>query len=333
MNPFLKNGLRFLFFACIGAGLIYLIVRNITPDDWKNIKLAAVNANYFWVIISLATGIFSHVIRAIRWRMLIESIDKKPGLINTFSSVMIGYMANYALPRLGEISRCGVLARYEKTSFAELIGTVIIERVIDFFMLFLFFLAMLVLSFNKVFSIIKVKSEIVFEDKIFALKHLNLTMVLGVLIILFVLIWLIYRMKDNLLKFANKFALQFLEGIKSIGKLRQPILFWFYSLIIWFLYLLALYFCFFSFNETSHLSLNDALVVLSFSTFGVIATPGGIGAYQLIVISVLTHIYLISQTTSFTLAWIIWGTQLILIVILGLISLLLLPVFNKNEKT
>jgi hypothetical protein len=79
--------------------------------------------------------------------------------------------------------------------------------------------------------------------------------------------------------------------------------------------------------------LADGLVVLIFGTIGVIVTPGGIGAYQWFVINVLTHIYFISQTTAFTFAWIVWFSQLVLIVSLGLISLLLLPIINKDDKT
>jgi uncharacterized protein (TIRG00374 family) len=332
LNSFIKNALKFLLFLGIGIALVYLIVRKITPDDWKNIKLAAVNANYFWVIVSLAIGVLSNILRALRWRMLIEPIDKKPGLANTFFSVMIGYMANYALPRLGEVSRCGVLSKYEKISFAGLIGTVIVERVIDMLMLLLFFMVMLLFSFSKVSTIIKNKATTVLGGKWDSFKHSNPVILIIIAIVLIGGVWFLYKKKDTLFGFAKKFINNFLGGIKSIGSLKKPFLFWFYSVAIWIMYLLMLYVCFFCFSETSHLTLSDALVVLSFATFGVIATPGGIGAYQWLVISVLTHIYFISQSIAFTLAWIIWGSQLILIVLLGLVSLLLLPIINKNDK-
>ena len=334
MNSFVKNTLKFLLFLGIGAGLVYLIVRKITRDDWEHIKAAAGNANYFWVGLSLLIGAFSHLLRSLRWRLLIESIDKKPGLANTFCSVMIGYMANYALPRLGEVSRCGVLSKYEKISFAGLAGTVIVERIIDLLMMFVFFLVMLLLSFNKVYSIVKTKATTVLEGKWDSLKHINPIVFIAIALIVIGGSWFLYTKKDHLFGFARKFIANFLEGIRSIGKLKNPLLFWVYSVLIWVMYLLMLYVCFFCFSETSNLTLSDALVVLIFATFGVIApVPGGIGAYQWLVISVLTHIYFISQNISFTLAWIIWGSQLILVVFLGLISLILLPILNKNEQT
>lgn len=332
MNPAVKNALKFLLFLGIGVGLVYLIVSKISAKDWENIKLAAANANYFWVGLSMIIGAFSHFLRAVRWRMLIEPIEKKPGLLNTFCSVIIGYLANYAVPRLGEVSRCGVLSRYEKISFASLVGTVVVERVIDFVMMFLFFLVMLLLSFSKVYTIVKVKTTAILENKLESIKHINPIIIIAITVVVIVGVWLLYKKKDSLFGFAKKFINNFLGGIKSIGSLKKPFLFWVYSALIWVMYLLMLYVCFFCFSETSHLTLSDALVVLIFATFGVIApVPGGIGAYQWLVISVLTHIYFISQTTSFTLAWILWGSQLILIVFLGLISLLILPIINKDD--
>lgn len=333
MSPFIKNALKFLLFLGIGIGLVYLIVSKITPADWKNIKTAAVNANYLWIVISVVLGVFSHLVRAARWRMLIEPIDKKPGMANTFAAVMIGYLANYAVPRLGEVSRCGVLARYEKISFAGLVGTVVVERIIDLLFMLLFFLLMLLLSFSKVYGIVKTKATTILESKWDSLKHVNLFILIAIVVVVIGGIWFLYKKRDSLFGFAKKFIANFSGGIKSVGNLKKPILFWSYSLAIWILYLFSMYVCFFSFSETAHLSLSDTLVVFVFATFGVIApVPGGIGAYQWLVISVLTHIYFISQTTAFTLAWIMWGSQLILILTVGLISLVVLPLINKDDN-
>lgn len=331
-NPVTGNVLKFLLFLGIGIALIYLIVRNITPEEWRNIRAAAANANYFWIGVSFITGIvLSNIIRAMRWRMLIESVDKKPGLANTFYSIMAGYMINYALPRLGEISRCGILSKYEQLSFAELIGTVIAERVIDTIMLILFFIAMLLLNFTRVYSIIRTKAEMVLTTKLHAVENVNFYLVAGILIILSVLAILIAKKKNSLLALTKKFGYKFLAGIKSVKKLRQPALFWLYSLLIMLLYLLGGYFSFSCLTETSHLTLSDALVLLVFSALAAIATPGGVGAYQWLIINVLTHIYFISPTIAFTFAWLTWGSQLISFLFLGLASLLLLPVTNKKR--
>jgi uncharacterized protein (TIRG00374 family) len=334
LNPTVKNILKGLLFLSIAVFLVWLIVRPITPEQWKNIKLAASNANYYWIGLSLGLGVISHIMRAIRWRMLIEAApdSPKPGLANTFCSVMIGYMANYALPRLGEVSRCGVLSRYEKLSFAELIGTVIVERGIDLLMMFLLFLIMMLLSFNKVYSIVKTKALVILAGKWDSLKHINPIIPIAIAIILIGGGWFLYKKKDHLFGFAKKFINNFLEGIKSVGHLKKPFQFWFYSFAIWVLYLFMLYVCFFSTEATSHLTLSDAIVVMVFGTIGVIFTNGGLGAYQLLVIYALTHIYLVAYEHAFTFAWIVWSSQLILIVFLGIVSLLLLPIINRSKE-
>jgi len=93
------------------------------------------DVTYFWILLSAMCGLLSHISRAMRWNYLIEPLGKKPGTLNTFLSVMVGYIMNLVLPRMGEVARCGVLSRYEKISFARLIGTVVTERIIDVLMM------------------------------------------------------------------------------------------------------------------------------------------------------------------------------------------------------
>ena len=334
--------MKFLLFLGIGVGLVYLIVRKITPDEWGNIKQAAITADYKWVGASLIIGVFSHLLRAMRWRLLIEPLPEgiTPRLSNTFFAVIIGYMANYALPRLGEVSRCGVLSKYEKISFAGLVGTVIVERIIDLLMMVLFFIGMILLNFNsKVYVKVKTKAYNFFGDKWDSFKHINPIILIVIAIVLIGGAWFFYKKKDSLFGFAKKFINNFLGGIKSVGKLKKPLLFWVYSVGIWIMYLLMVYVCFNCLSETSHLTLSDALIVLIFGTVGVIVpTPGGVGAYQYLVQSALTVIFIssglsVKDGSAFTFAWIMWGSQLVLIVFLGLISLVLLPIINKNDKT
>ncbi len=335
MNSGIKNVLKFLLFLGIGVGLVYLIVRKITPEEWTNIKQAAINANYFWVGVALIIGVISHILRALSWRLLIEPIDKKPGLANTFCAVILGYMASYAFPRIGEVSKCGVLSKYEKISFAGLVGTGIVQRVVDVLFMLLFMVIMIIMNLNsKVYTLVKTKGSAFISDKWESARHINPVILIVIALVLIVGTWFVYKKKDTLFSAVWKFIKNFWEGLKSVGKLKNPLLFWAYSLGIWIMYLLMVYVCFFCISETSHLTLSDALIVLMFGTVGMIVpTPGGMGAYQYLVKSALVSILLISPTNGFTFAWIMWGSQLILIVFLGLLSLILLPIINKDDKT
>lgn len=333
MNPKVKNTLKFLFFLSIGIGLIYLIVHGISPEDRENIKQAALKANYFWVLMALIVSVISHWLRAMRWKMLIEPTGKVVKTSNTFFSLMIGYMANYApLPRLGEVYRCVILSRYEKTPFTALLGTVIVERTVDFLSLVVLFFLMLLLCFNQVYGYVKNGVANYISSKLEHLLHFNMLIGIIALVVLVVIAFVLIRKKDTIKAFAGKYIKSFVDGIKSVGKLKKPFLFWGYTVAIWICYLFAAYFCFFCFEESSHLTPVNALVVLIAGTLGVIVTPGGTGAYQVLVTKVLTRIFFISFAISFTIAWIIWGCQLLLSVILGLLSLILLPILNKNEE-
>lgn len=314
----------------IGVGLVYLSVKDITSKDIDNIRNNP--PRWWWLIASMLVGLLSHWIRAIRWRMLIEPVAEKPGQRNTFFAVMIGYMANYApILRFGEVYRCGILSRYEKAPFTTLVGTVIVERTIDTLLLIVFFIIMLLLKAEKVYGVVMPHVKLFIHTKLSLLSD-HLFLVIGIIVVLAGALVFILRKKSGVFGFAQKYIQGFWLGIKSVGKLKKPLWFWFYSVGIWVLYLLSTYLCFFCFNETSSLTLADALVVLMFCTFGVIVSPGGVGAFQILIKNVLEKIYKISGSVPFAMGWIIWGSQFVLIVSLGLISLLLLPILNKNDN-
>ncbi|HXB13772.1 MAG TPA: lysylphosphatidylglycerol synthase transmembrane domain-containing protein [Bacteroidia bacterium] len=333
MSPKVKNVLKFLLFLGIGLGLIYLSVKDISLKDLQTLRDNP--PNYWWLIASVLVCLLSHLIRAIRWRMLIEPVSEVPKLSNTFFAVMIGYMANYApLPRLGEVYRCVILSRYEKAPVVALVGTVIVERVIDTFMLLLFFLVMLLVRFQKVYDVVMPKIGLYIHNKLSFVEKHYIVLILAIIIVVGGVAFILLKGENKLMGKVKKFVLNFWEGIKSVGKLKRPVVFWIYSVGIWVLYLLSTYMCMQCFSATAEPSLTiaDAVVILIFGTLGVIVTPGGTGAYQVLIKNVLEKIYRIGGIVPFALGWIIWGSQFVLILILGLVSLILLPILNKNEQ-
>jgi uncharacterized protein (TIRG00374 family) len=333
LNPTVKKALKSLLFLGIGVGLVYLSVKDITARDIDSIK--ANPPRYTWLLLSMLVGMCSHWIRAVRWRMLIEPVAEKPKMSNSFFAVMIGYMANYApVLRLGEVYRCIILSRYEKAPVVALVGTVVVERIIDTFLLFILFLVMLLCRFQKVYDVVKPRIGQYVHDKLSFLEKHYLLILLAVAIAAIAFVVFVVKGNNKISRLIKKFLKNFSDGIKSVGKLKKPLLFWIYSVIIWVFYLLSTYLCLQCFDVTAapNLTLADAVVVLIFGTLGIIASPGGIGAFQLIIKNVLEKIYKIAAPIPFALGWIIWGSQFILIVSLGLISLALLPILNKNDK-
>ena len=325
---------RFTLFFGIGIFFIWLFLRNLSSDQKSEILNSFGGANYWWIGLAILLGVFSHYMRALRWKMLIEPMGYKPSNRNTFFAVMIGYLANLALPRLGEVSRCTVLTRYENVPFNKSFGTVITERVLDLMVfVFLFFLN-LALQFSRLSAYINERIYKPLEAKLHLSTHLSGSLsilILGTGILFFVL-FLVFRKrlaKNKLYQKVVGLLMGFLEGMKSLVKVKNMWLFIFYTVIIWTLYLFMAYFVYFSLPETAKLGLDAGLASLVFGTIGIMLVQGGIGIYPAIVAETLV-LYAVDPTKGYALGWLIWTSQTLTIILLGALSLILLPIFNKK---
>lgn len=338
MNPKLKNVIRFSIFLGIGIFFIWIFLRNLTADQKQEILNSMGNANYWWIALAIPLGILSHYIRAMRWKMLIETMGYKPGNKNMFFAVMIGYFANLALPRLGEVSRCTILTKYENVPFQKSFGTVITERVLDMMVFILLFFLNLVLQAERLSGYIDEKIYKPLQTKLHLSYNLSgaFSIMMISFIVVFGIIFLVFRKKITANKIYIKIkntALGFIEGMKSLVKVRNQWLFLIYTLSIWLLYLLMAYVVFFSISASSGLSLDAGLAVLVFGSIGIMVVQGGIGIYPAIVAETLV-LYGVASAQGYALGWLIWSSQNLIIVLVGIISLILLPILNntKNEK-
>jgi uncharacterized protein (TIRG00374 family) len=329
------NILKFLFFLGLGVALIWLALRNTTDEEFANIKISLANANYFWIFLSIIISGLSHLFRALRWKILLNPLGYNPKTSNTFFSVMVGYLANFALPRLGEISRCGLMTKYEKVPFTTGFGTVISERALDVVCLILIFFAALGIEFNRISGI---ANDLIFNtvaEKFHALMQKQMFVIVASLTLLIIAVAFYYFRKKIQTLVSGKvmgFIRGLWSGLVSIKNVNQPVWFVIHTILIWIMYILQVYVCFFAFEGTNQLSVMVAIVIVVFGSLGVIAVPGGTGAYQLIVIQILTTVYLIGKPVAFAFAWAVWTSQFVLIMSLGLLSLILLAVLNKESK-
>ncbi|MDP2337730.1 MAG: lysylphosphatidylglycerol synthase transmembrane domain-containing protein [Bacteroidota bacterium] len=312
----------------LGIFIFWMVYKD---QDLKHIKSILTNdVNYFWIVVSLLLGLLSHVSRTIRWNLMIEALGRKPRMLNTFLAVMVGYLMNLALPRMGEISRCGVLSRYEKISFSKLVGTVVLERLIDVIMLLLLLLLTVITQFGQVLEFLHNNPEV--NNK---LQKVIYSPVLIGSIFLFLLILLLSRHKirqSSLVKKVMGFVGQFVEGFRSIRKMNKKGAFIFHSVFIWVLYYLMLYCVFFSFGFTSHLPALAGLTVFVLGSFGMVApVQGGIGAWHFMVIEGLA-LYGVDRADGKVFALLAHGSTTIMLIVLGLISLLLLPFVNERNE-
>ncbi len=325
-------------FAALGLGVlvIWLSVRNITPSQKTDIINSFKIANYWWVILSIIIGILSHLMRAIRWKMLLEPMGYKPSTWTAFLAVMIGYFTNLGIPRSGEVARCSILFKEDKIPVDKSFGTVILERSIDMIIFFSLFFITLTTQYKYLDHY--VQTEIYPEvNKKFAFistEHLfgNTALILfaATVVVFYVSRKRIFASK--IWKKTTKLLGGIWEGLISITKIKQPILFIIYSLGIWFFYYLMVYFCLFSLPETASMEMVVGLSVLVIGSIGIMVTPGGIGLYPVLVAETL-YLYGISKEagTGIAIGWITWTAQTLMIIVVGAISLLIVSAHSKKK--
>jgi glycosyltransferase 2 family protein len=328
----LKKGIlktiKFILFFLLGILIFWMVYKD---QDFRRIKSILTNdVNYFWIVVSLFLGVLSHFSRTIRWNLMIEPLGHKPRLLNTFLAVMVGYLMNLILPRMGEISRCGVLSRYEKIPFTKLIGTVVLERLIDVLMLLILLMIVVITQFGKVLEFLQNNPEV--NEKF--QKVIYSPVLIGGGLIFLVVLWLSrHKIRESaLLKKAMGFIAQFIEGFRSIGKMKNKGAFIFHSVFIWVIYYLMTYLVFFSFGFTSHLSPLAGLTVFVLGSFGMVApVQGGIGAWHFMVIEGLA-LYGVDKADGMVYALLAHGTTTLMLIVLGLIGLLALPFVNERPE-
>ncbi len=302
-------------------------------EVWNDIM----DANYYWMIITLVFAIGSHIFRALRWNLLINSLEYKTKLSTTFYAVMIGYMANTAVPRMGEFVRCGVLSKKEKIPFNTLFGTVISERIFDLITLMVIIFLVIIFQLQSLGSFLSVTFGPFFED-LFSNSQQLLIFFGSIIFITLVVVFLVIYSKEKIktLPFYSKlrgFLDGLLDGIKTIKTLRQKWRFLLYTFLIWVFYAAMVYFPVLMLPETSQLTMLNALTILAIGSLGIVApVPGGIGAYHFIVKSVLVEIFGIGGNAAGSFAAITHAGQTILNVVVGSLSYFYMVFLTKKEK-
>lgn len=328
-----KSIIQFLVLLSVGILLAWLSIKSVWAEKDKIIE-SFQTANYVWVFIAILISLLSHYLRAFRWNYLLKPLGHQVKPFNALGAVLVGYFANYGIPRMGEITRCTLVTKYDKVPFEIALGTVITERIVDTLLLLVIFVLTLFAQFSQLTSL---SSQYLFNPLMSKLhgvsEHpLKLVVLISVIVLVSVFLFLIRKKISNLLNSKLGSIIKgFGKGLSSIKDIDKKFQFIALSIAIWLCYFYSLYVCFFAFTGTSHLGHSECLVLMLFGTFGVIFSPGGLGAYPAIVTSLLLF-YGIDKIPAFAFPWMAWTSQFVLIVVLGVLSLILLPLLNKEKK-
>lgn len=246
---------------------------------------------------------------------------------------MSGYVANIVLPRFGEVWRCILVARYEKLSFEKVFGTVVAERIADTLVLLIIMSAVIIIQLAELKEALLELFEGFLETNSLNQIALKAGVAAIIAIVGFIIGWRMIRYSDN--RIASKIrglAQGLLEGILSITTMKDKWAFLAHTVFIWAMYLIMFYVPFLALPETSEVSLGAVLSSFVIGTFSIVLVQGGIGVYPVAIAQTLA-LYSIDYESGFAMGWIIWVAQTSMTVFWGVLSLLLMPVFNSRINT
>ncbi len=348
MKKILLNILKSILFFSVGFTILYLVYRTQNanyvaecaqkgiPDAECSLLHKVITdfkgANYWWILVVLICFTWSNLSRAIRWNMMIRPLGYRPKISNAFFSVMLGYLANLGLPRAGEVVRAGVFSKVENIAVEKVMGTIVLDRIIDVISILIVTGLALLLEYDRIWGYFS--EEFSLDEKIAGLLQSKLIWILLLLGISFLIGLFVFRkrlMQTALYQKVEGIIKGFVEGILTVRQLDRPLLFLFHSINIWLMYFLMTYFCFFSFAPTASLPMVAGLTVFVFGAWGiVIPSPGGMGTYHFLV-GVALATFGVSADDAFSFANInFFSIQIGCNVLMGLLSLALVFYLNRN---
>ncbi|MFZ4679203.1 MAG: lysylphosphatidylglycerol synthase transmembrane domain-containing protein [Flavobacterium sp.] len=321
MKKQIRKWLTVLIPLLIGIGIIYYQYTTLTAEEIDNIKISFEKANYYFILLSLVIACLGYWSRAYRWKFALNHLGYETKFSNNFFTVCVSYLVNLTVPRSGEISRAALLKKYEDVPFDKAFGTIVAERIVDLLIFFLFVFIGFVSQFDKIYLFL-LNENVSFQSLI-------LTAIVGVfLFFVFILIW-IYAEWEIILKLKKKLS-GLVEGITTVYKMKNKWNYIFHSFFIWFSYLMMFYVAVFALPETSEINFDIVIMGFIFGSLAVGFSNGGLGAYPFS-IALIFSLYGITNDVGTAFGWLVWTSQTILTILLGLISYVLLPVLNRNK--
>lgn len=318
MNPKIKRILTIALPLVLGVFLVWYSLSQISIEELVNYFK---KANYTYILLGVFFGLLSHLSRAYRWQFQLEPMGYTIKLGNSIMAVFATYLINYTVPRAGEVARASILTNYEGVPFEKGFGTIVAERIADMIVMLCIIAVTLFLQFDFIYGFLVEKFE-------------PIKILIGIVVLLVLIVIFIRFIKRSSSKIALKikgFIYGLIEGALSIFKMKKKWAFVFHTLFIWGMYVLMFYVTSFALEDTSNIPFAAILIGFIAASFSIAATNGGIGSYPEAVVLAFT-LFNIPEDPSRAFGWIMWGSQTLLIIVFGGLSLIYLPIFNRKES-
>ncbi len=330
MRITLKDIIKLAVTLALTGFVVYKTSNNV---DWGKAKDGILKFNYGWIFLSVLLSLISHYLRAYRWQLLLKTKNYNPGATTTFLAVMVCYLGNMALPRLGEFMRGSILKEHKNIPLSFSLGTVITDRLLDLMVLIFLALFLFVKEFQRLKSFL-----FDFIDTKVPILQTLWPYLLGAGVLFFIILGLVIRRSkasgsdNSISRKIVHFIRDMMEGLKAIRLVRNQMALWLSTLGIWILYFLMLYVISFGYDPTDDLSLMAGVAVLVMGSLGMAApVNSGIGTYQAFVASILVAFGIVYED-GYIFAVISHGSQVVAVLIIGFLSLLILN-FRKKQTS
>lgn len=328
MSKTLKTLLQVAFTLGAGSLLIWYQFSDVTEADKQEIIKAFQNADYSWILLSVLFATLSHIFRAYRWKYPLESLGLRVDMGSRFMGVMIGYFANLALPRAGEVLRCASVSRYKKMPFEKLFGTVIAERMVDMVFLLLLIATAILVQFETLRDwFLLVVNDLMADVQG---KIILGTAALAAAVAFFIAWKFLQRSNHPVAVKLREKVTGLLEGFASISKMKGQGWFYMHTVLIWVCYVVMYLVAFRCLPDTEDVSMGGVLTSFVLGGLAIVVVPGGFGAYPLAVASILL-LYGVDENTGKAFGWIVWSGQTLLIALLGLASVIIMPFVHAKK--
>ncbi|WP_242203813.1 lysylphosphatidylglycerol synthase transmembrane domain-containing protein [Aestuariivivens insulae] len=300
---------------------VFLVWYSLSKVSIEELLIYAKKADYTYILLGMFLGLLSHLSRAYRWRFQLEPMGYHIKLGNSIMAVFATYLINYTIPRAGEVARASILTNYEDVPFEKGFGTIVAERIADMIIMLGIIVITLFLQFDFIYQ--------------FLIERFNpsklLFMVLLGLVFFLLIFWFVRKSKSKIALKIKTFVNGLVEGALSIFKMKKKWPFIFHTLFIWGMYLLMFYITTFSIEELNNIPVGAVLIGFISASFSIAATNGGIGSYP-VAVYLAFSVFGIEKDPSIAFGWIMWASQTLLIILLGGLSLIYLPIYNRTRR-
>lgn len=320
---------KFIIPLAFGIGLMWYVYSKMDMNEVG--KILQYDINYWWILLSGVIGMFSHIVRAARWKIQLKAMDTTPSMKVLTNAIFGTYAVNLVFPRMGEVWRCGYVAHSENKSFVKIVGSMISERLSDTVTVSLITIVTFFLQLNVLTEFVD-KNPIIKESLTNTLSSPFLYALVITLLIVAIL-FMKYKSNNIFIVKVKSIISNLLNGFKSIFQMKQNWKFILYTILMWGLYFVELYVCFFAFKQTESLGAVCAFTCFLLGSISMgLPVQGGVGPWHWVVIGILM-LYGLDRDTAGAFALVAHGVQLVMTILVGIYTFISISIDKKKDKT